>query len=196
MLSQKQKNELIVNPPAAAKMWSKEEWEDIVMNELFAIDCNDAKGPANGFYGLKHTRETKDLISSRLKEINQTLTIDQRKERFGRPANLNGMFGSSRTGEANPMWGKTHSSESLEKMRLIKLGKKMSSSAKKKMSESQKNRWTAEAKSARSEQYKAMGIKPPSAKGMKWYNNGTKCIRSKEHPGGGWNPGRLKKNAK
>jgi len=42
----------------------------------------------------------------------------------------------------------------------------------------------------RSEQYKKLGIKPPSSKGMLWWNDGKTVVRSKTCPGENWVRGR------
>jgi len=44
----------------------------------------------------------------------------------------------------------------------------------------------------RSRKYKEMGHKPPSAKGLLWWNNGVDQRRSSECPGEGYKRGRLK----
>jgi len=41
-----------------------------------------------------------------------------------------------------------------------------------------------------SEALKKKGFRPPSQKGIMWWNNGVRNIKSKEHPGEGWVRGR------
>ena len=83
-------------------------------------------------------------------------------------------------GEKHPMYGRHHSEESKKKNREAHKGKKMSEEARKKMSEAHKNM---------SEEYKKnIG---EAMKGMRWFNNGEKCVRAKECPPG-FVPGRIK----
>lgn len=49
---------------------------------------------------------------------------------------------------------------------------------------------TEEYKNKRSLQYKELGIRPPSSKGMLWWNNGSVVVRSKLCPGDGFTRGR------
>lgn len=51
-------------------------------------------------------------------------TIDIECEGQSRPGNHNGMFGTHRSGEANPFFGKNHTDESKEKMSVANLGRK------------------------------------------------------------------------
>lgn len=69
------------------------------------------------------------------------------------------------TGEKNPMYGKHHTLESIQKMSNAKKGKHLSGETKKKLSELHKEKH--------------------------WYNNGEICIRAKECPDG-FVPGRLR----
>ena len=66
------------------------------------------EGELNPFYGKKHSEETK----IKLRQITLELCKDE-EFRMSRSNHKekNGMYGSARFGELNPMWGKTHSEE-------------------------------------------------------------------------------------
>jgi hypothetical protein len=66
------------------------------------------EGELNPFYGKKHSEETKE----KLRQITLELCKDE-EFRMSRVnyKEKNGMYGSARFGELNPMWGKTHSEE-------------------------------------------------------------------------------------
>jgi hypothetical protein len=68
---------------------------------------NDCSGIKNGFYGKKHTKETKKIISKKIKNKCQT-DEDFRKSRIN-IGEKNGMYGSKRFADLNPMWEKKHS---------------------------------------------------------------------------------------
>ena len=55
------RQQLLDNPPGWARMYSKEEFESIVINELFMRGTNNR-------LGMKHTDEAKHLIGERLRE--------------------------------------------------------------------------------------------------------------------------------
>jgi hypothetical protein len=80
--------------------------------EIFFEGKSSHEGELNPFYGKKHTKETKE----KLKKIILKLYEDEnfRMTRFN-PKEKNGMYGSSRTGKLNPMWGKNHSEETKRK---------------------------------------------------------------------------------
>lgn len=182
---------LIINPPRAFKNYSKEEWEYIVLNELFnPKNCNIGK--ANPYYGQHHTKEIKKQISQAIKNRMASLSSEQRKLIHGLPGNLNGMFGTNRSGSLNPMFGKHHSPESIEKIKIANTGKCPSNQTLKKLSKAHKAFWDSnpELKEARSIEYKSRGIKPPSPKGMLWWNNGIDVVRAKQSPGPNWKRGR------
>ena len=92
-------------------------------------------------------------------------------------------------GEDNPMYGKHHSAETLQKMSDAKKGKHASEETRKKMSESRKGKpKTKEWRKKLGEAHKGNAY----VKGMHWYNNGETCTRSFECPPG-FIPGRLKR---
>ena len=90
------------------------------LNDLFNINrppeilyeeyeaCSGYEGELNPFYGKKHTEETKE----KLRQITIELCKDE-SFRMSRAnyKDKNGMYGSARFGELNPMWGKNHSEE-------------------------------------------------------------------------------------
>lgn len=95
------------------------------LNRTFNLDCDTIDiceeyeatsegliGELNPFYGKKHTEETKEnlrQITLRLCEDNDfRMTRRNYKEK-------NGMYGSQRFGDLNPMWGKNHSEETKRK---------------------------------------------------------------------------------
>jgi hypothetical protein len=183
--------ELIENPPPSSKVFSKEEWISIVLTELITDPrktCNI--GQCNPYYGKTHTSEIKKRMSDSTKQYYNNLTPEQRKIIHGNNGSLNGMHGTSRTGEQNPMYGKRHTEETKDKIRKKALGKLVSNEAKTNMSKAQSRRWTDEEKSKRSIEYKSRGHKPPSSKGMLWWNNGVDVTRSLTCPGENWVKGR------
>lgn len=126
----------------------------------------------------------------------------------------NGMYGVHRYGEDNPMYGKKHSEESLKRMSDVKKNRVVVKDAVtgeiigavqiddprylsgQLVPIPKGTQRTAEFKQNRSEQYKKKGIKPPSSKGLLWWNDGINQIRSAEHPGFGFVRGRLSKRDK
>jgi len=70
-------------------------------------------GQLNAFYGKKHTEETKKILSE--KTLNLLKDDDYRMSRanYGKK---NGMYGISRIGELNPMYGKKQSEETKKKI--------------------------------------------------------------------------------
>jgi len=90
------------------------------LNETFNIDTTSeiiheeyegnsgCEGELNPFYGKKHSEETKEILRQMTLELckdeNFRMSRANHKEK-------NGMYGSTRFGELNPMWGKTHSEE-------------------------------------------------------------------------------------
>ena len=75
--------------------------------------CN-CSGYNNGFYGKKHTEETKKRISERVKYLDRTdEEFRNSRKNYGEK---NGMYDSSRFGELNPMYGKCHTEETKKKI--------------------------------------------------------------------------------
>ena len=66
--------------------------------------------------GKKATEETKKKISDSEKKFRLSLTVEERKEIYGLPGKLNGMYGSHRVGEQNPFYGKKHTKETKDKI--------------------------------------------------------------------------------
>jgi hypothetical protein len=123
-------------------------------------------GEANPFYNLKHTDETRKLISKKIRYL-----YDNDHEWKLSHINYgpkNGMYESARFGELNPMWGKKQSEETKRKisekakgrpsklkgrkgkkaspetrakMSAARRGQKKSPEAKQKMSEARKLYW-------------------------------------------------------
>lgn len=93
-----------------------------------AIDSQREKvrGEGNGFYGKKHTEETKKLISEmaskRVGENNSFYGKTHSEE--SRKRISEGRKGKC-VGEENPFYGKTHTEETKEKMRKARIGKKI-----------------------------------------------------------------------
>jgi hypothetical protein len=79
---------------------------EILYEEYEGVSGYD--GELNPFYGKKHSEETKE----KLKQITLELCKDEsfRTSRINYKEK-NGMYGSARFGELNPMWGKNHSEE-------------------------------------------------------------------------------------
>jgi hypothetical protein len=75
---------------------------------------DSCSGILNGFYGKKHSEETKKLIAQ--KTIENLKSDAYRETRINR-GSKNGMFGVHRFGELNPMFGKKMSDEARGKMR-------------------------------------------------------------------------------
>jgi len=107
---------------------------------------NDTTGKNNGFFGKKHSEQTKKHLS------------DCRKDYYnGGGEHPKGMLNKEHSEET-----KNHLSVTM-KMKSSLIGKK--------------------------------GLEHPSG-GTKWYNNGTKHLRSDKHPGEGWIEGRIFKKRK
>jgi hypothetical protein len=144
--------------------------------------------------GWDHINNNKDFYVEKSKKIWENLDEDIKKEinakkvRYGKS---NGMYGSSRQGEENPMFGKTQSQKTREKISKAKIGKFASDESKEKMSLSHKEYWKNEKlRKKRSEEYKMKGIRPPSHKGLFWWTDGKTSIRALECPGKEWKRGR------
>jgi hypothetical protein len=94
------------------------------LNELFNVDGVDSleveitgnsymHGEMNPFYGKKHTAETKDLIREKIFLLCENEKFKKSRINYGEK---NGMYGSNRLAEKNPMYGKKHTDESKQKM--------------------------------------------------------------------------------
>jgi hypothetical protein len=70
-------------------------------------------GKLNGFYGKKHTEETKQLLREKTLELLKNEKFKMSRICVGEK---NGMYGKSRSGDLNPMFGKKHSEEARKKM--------------------------------------------------------------------------------
>jgi len=80
-----------------------------VITESYEIESNSGcDGVKNGFYGKKHTEETKKILREKTLELCKDEKLRMTRANFGEK---NGMYQSARFGELNPMWGKTHSEE-------------------------------------------------------------------------------------
>lgn len=183
------------NKSTINQLFDREEAYEIVMFELFP-NQKSCMGEANSFYGKAHTKYTKNLLSQLSNKYYKSLTQEQRNKIHGHKGKSNYWYGKSRSKELNPMYGKTHSEKTKRKsgMAISKAywskTEEEKNEIKNKLSESQSKRWTNELREERSKQYKELGIKPPSPKGLLWWNNGIEVKRSKVCPGNGWVRGR------
>ena len=90
--------------------------EGIIVEDTFEVDDKySCWGELNSFYGMRHTDETKSILSKKGKES----TADRRC--WGEK---NGMYNSARFGELNPMWGKTQKESTRMKISEANKGKK------------------------------------------------------------------------
>jgi hypothetical protein len=102
------------------------------------------------------------------------------------------MYGIHRYGEDAPTYGKKMKDETKDKIREANLGRIIPEEQIKKMSISQIKRWKdPNLKNERSVKYKELGIRPPSPKGLLWWNNDKICKRAKDKPGEDFKLGRL-----
>ena len=150
---------------------------EVAMKEAAEAHSKVMKGEKNPMYGKHHSEETKKKIGEAMKGKN--------------------------FGEKSPMYGKHHTDETIRKISEAMKGKHLSEETKKKLSEAMKGKpksketrnKMSEAKKNMSEETKkkigAASKGNTNAKGMRWFNNGEKCIRAKECPPG-FVPGRLK----
>jgi hypothetical protein len=138
-----------------------------------------------------------------------SLSEEERSEinkKKSRPGELNGMYGVKRE---SPFKGSVHTEESKQKISetnknkivvkdidtneiigLVDLEHKNIKNGKWISNNTGKTR-TEEFKKKRSEEWKSRGIKPPSTKGLLWWNDGKKTVRSKERPSENFKRGRL-----
>jgi hypothetical protein len=144
--------ELLDNPPSVSKLYSKGEWKEIVLEELYEPGSEGFRGP--------HSEESKRLISEAHKGKKQPVNlIHKRSKSRSRQITIDGIKYSSQTnaaeklnvskaviskwkkmagssdfrredillgqkGENNSFFGKKHSEESKKKMSLAKMGNK------------------------------------------------------------------------
>jgi hypothetical protein len=88
------------------------------LNEVFNIDIpseilyeeyegiSGYEGELNPFYGKKHSEKTKEKLRQITLELYKNESFKMIRANYGEK---NGMYGSARFGELNPMWGKNHS---------------------------------------------------------------------------------------
>lgn len=70
-------------------------------------------GVFNGFYGKKHTEETREILRQKTLELCKDESFRMSRANYGEK---NGMFGKPRNKELNPMFGKKHSKETKKKI--------------------------------------------------------------------------------
>jgi len=95
------------------------------LNEIFGVDGSDfieideikgssgCDGELNPFYGKKHTEETKQILKERTLKLCENEKFRMSRANYGEK---NGMYGSSRFGDLNPMYGKKQSTETKRKI--------------------------------------------------------------------------------
>jgi hypothetical protein len=85
-----------------------------IIEETFMCDEElSCVGERNGFFGKKHTKKTKDIISEKIKLLYQNSKFRASRKNCG---SKNGMYQSNRIGQLNPMYGKSHSEETKQKL--------------------------------------------------------------------------------
>jgi hypothetical protein len=70
-------------------------------------------GHLNSFYGKKHTNETKQKLKESTLKLCESEEFRKKRANY---AEKNGMYGNSRFGELNPMYGKKQSEETKNKI--------------------------------------------------------------------------------
>lgn len=194
----------VFSEPEKAMLWEERVLKKMkVKNDPRWLNQNDLHAPpilsgsANGFFGRKHDRKTKQLLADKAKRRwnkNRLRYTDARRNRgksnytpeslekmrnVGRK-NILKLFAKGRDGQKNPMWGKRHGVDAKQKMREAKLGVfdgQLNPMYGKKHNEKSRNKISE------------------SRKGTKWINmNGkTKCVPEDEvesHVMTGWTVGR------
>jgi hypothetical protein len=149
-----------------------------------------------GFDHINNDQQTKKSCIEKTKQTLLSWSEEKRKEiqskktRFGSD---NGMFGRNRSGSNNPRYGVELSEDTKLKISRSNKGKIRSAKDREKMANIQTKRWmNMDLRKQRSDEWKLKGIKPPSCKGLLWWNDGTTEKRSAEIPGCGWKRGRIK----
>jgi hypothetical protein len=88
---------------------------EFIIEENFMTDSDGGCGGyKNGFYGKTHTEEVRKMIGERTKFLHET-DENFRNSRIN-CGEKNGMYGSARFGELNPMYGKTHNEKTRKKI--------------------------------------------------------------------------------
>lgn len=90
------------------------EYMGVIEGKTLVETESSCAGEKNGFYGKTHTEETKDIISEKIKFLcENNSTFANSRKNFG---SKNGMYQSNRFAELNPMYGKTHSKQTKQKI--------------------------------------------------------------------------------
>jgi hypothetical protein len=90
------------------------EYIGVIEGKFLCETESSCAGEKNGFYGKTHTQETKDIISEKIKSLcknNPSFAISRKNV-----GSKNGMYKSNRFGELGPMYGKTHSEKTKQKI--------------------------------------------------------------------------------
>lgn len=144
--------------------------------------------------GWGYINNNPNIFNEKRKQTIEAWSSEKRNDinkRKARPGELNGMFGKDRSGSNNPRYNCIVTTETRNKISNANSGKIPTREAREKMSIAQNRRWTIEERKKRSKRYKEMGHKPPSPKGLLWWNDGNICKRAKEKPGNHFVRGRL-----
>jgi hypothetical protein len=90
------------------------EYMGVIQGTTLCETESSCAGKKNGFYGKTHTKETKDIISEKIKFLceNNPTFVESRKN----VGSKNGMYQSNRFGELNPMYGKTQLEDTKQKI--------------------------------------------------------------------------------
>ena len=187
------------------------DWETRVLHKMNVINDERWLNKTNN-KAIVHD----EISIAKMKMTNSKKTDDEKfriNNLKSRPGNKNGMYNRNRSGKNNPMYGKHHSQETIQKISQMNKGK---------MAVKDVNgvivglvpvnhervlsgEWininvgkilTENFKQIRSAEWKKRGIKPPSPKGMLWWNDGKTCKRSKACPGESFVRGRIGMNTK
>lgn len=166
------------------------------MKEAAHASSEANKGNKN-FLGHHHTNEAKNKISASKKG-------KKRSEETKRK--ISATKKGKQVGENHTFYGKHHSDETKKKLSEANKGKKLSAETKRKISEATKcennpmygkhhseesKKKISEAKKGTHLSEKTKNKTSEAMKGMRWFNNGEKCVRAIECPPG-FVPGRIK----
>ena len=143
------------------------------------------KGKNHPNYGRTLSEETRKKLSEAHKNISEE-TRRKMSEAHKNPSE------ETKRKLSEAQTGKIHSDETKRKIGEASKGRTHSGETKRKLSELNKGKTLSEeTKMKLSEVRKKMNIKPPSAKGKKWWHDGCgNCKRMVECPGDGWVLGR------